>query len=420
MRARTLKPPVYLDPCLGPAAFFSKIEVRIKDTKIDAARLEEFGYIYQSLNRRFMTAEAQRERYGTTFPRVNTSSKRIATDATLMSEELKEASVSLTFEGWDNALSRSVSFGFDGESRRNLSSLEFAGANELVFFPGVFPFNNQSNILAALLGKVVPQGFLRPSTEIYVDLFKRHPMDACIDSSKTRDSAYYSDEAADVAKPEVAITIEDLCIVYESVTPSPALLRSLSSGTMSWYVDVPKLNHREMSPGLRHVTVSMPIEAGTKGVLLFFAHERQLVYDPATKRNLNARFRFPANCTGMKLKLTGHDNLLVHEGLVNIGVPAKGSLESSNQTYHRMLCKQELYDDVFDNMFPRTTTKVSYDQVLVLNTSCYKLKDWTELTVTMTFDENASPAKTRMVVLTLQQYLFTQTGSGQWKYDLQT
>jgi hypothetical protein len=416
VRARSLKPPVYLDPCLGPAAFFSKIEVRIKDTKMNAAQLEEFGYIYQSLNRRFMTQDAQMERYGKTFPRINTTAKRVAADTSLMVEDLKKAAATLNFDNWDNDISLSVRFGMDG---RFLTLFPFARDSPSLLIPGVFPFNNQSNILATLLGKLIPQGFLRPSTEIYVDLFKRQPMDACIDSSKTKDASYFADEAADTDKPAIKIELQDLSIMYESVVPTPAILHSLARGSKSYYVDVPKINHRELSDGLRYVKCDMPIDEGTKAIIAFFVHEKQLVFDPASKRNLHARMKFPANCTEMRLKLTGRDNFLIHEGLVNPGLPAKCSLEAANQTYHWMLCKQGLYDDVLDSMFPRSAVTNSYDQVLILNTSCFKLKEPVVLSVTMSFDEKGSPPKHRMVVLTLQQYLFTQAEAGTWKFEVQ-
>jgi hypothetical protein len=162
----------------------------------------------------------------------------------------------------------------------------------------------------------------------------------------------------------------------------------------------------------------MPIEAGTKAIVVFWAPEQQLVYNPTSKRNLHARVAFPENCTEIKLKLTGKENFLLHEGLVNPGLQS-ACLEPSNQAYHWSLCKQGLYDDTLDSFFPRSEGVKGYDHVLILNCSHFSLKEPVDLLVTTLFNATASPRNYRMVVITLQQYLYTQSESGLWKYEVQ-
>lgn len=124
MRAQSLLPPIFLDPGLGGAAFFSKVVVKIKETYMDAPQLGEFAYLYQSINRRFASAAQLEKKYCTTFPRIPTTEDRVFTTAALMKgTAMEKAAASLTFDSYNDSKSICLSFGMDGVSTGGKLSL---------------------------------------------------------------------------------------------------------------------------------------------------------------------------------------------------------------------------------------------------------------------------------------------------------
>lgn len=414
----------------------------INETRIQPQRLEDYTFLYQSVNRRCCPDHVQEQVYGRALPRILTSADRITATAGAMKDPMKEAVESLTFDDWENSNVMTATFGMDGQ----------------------WPFDSQSQILAQILDQVVVNGFLRSGIQIFLDFHKRHPIDSAIESNRTKDDAYWGDDAtADHEKPEVEVEILDLTVMYQSVTPAAHVLSSILRGPSNYYVDVrcgccsrfwprdfnvlpssssqvPKLNHRELSGGVRHTQLELTIERGTKAIVFFFLHERQLVYDTTSRRydrrlmlfktsdqlllfymcsrNLTGRCRFPPNCTELKFAVTGKSGFMLQDGLVNPGL-REGCIEPSNHAFYQLMRKMGMWHGLFDDYFPRSNEKKPYDQYVVMNLTPYQIKENLMLTVTALFNATGSPKNTRLVAITLQQYLFSQSPSGAFSFEVE-
>ena len=84
-----------------------------------------------------------------------------------MPAALKEAVAALDSDDWDNTQPLVSRFTLDC----------------------LFPISSQSNILAALMKQNQVNGYIRPSSEIVITLFKRSPVDALIESFRIPDNS---------------------------------------------------------------------------------------------------------------------------------------------------------------------------------------------------------------------------------------
>lgn len=81
---------------------------------MDAARLEDYGWLYQHIQRSCCPDHVQECMYGRAIPRIATDEDRLVTAAKEMKTEMAEATESLTFDDWKNSNVMTVAFGMDG------------------------------------------------------------------------------------------------------------------------------------------------------------------------------------------------------------------------------------------------------------------------------------------------------------------
>ena len=156
-QASAIAPGVYLDPYLAGSCFFSKVEVKFDNQPVEISKVGEHGYLVQGVNRRYTTEDYSLRKYGTAFPRISTTEDRYCVKAAIDSATKagKAALESMNYDSWQDVATVKpivTNFSFD-----------------------VFPFSFQSNVLAALTGETHENSWIRPDTEITIDLFRRHP-----------------------------------------------------------------------------------------------------------------------------------------------------------------------------------------------------------------------------------------------------
>jgi hypothetical protein len=393
LEASTMAPGLFIDPLLGMSCLFTRIDVIINNEKIEFPSLEEFGFAYHAINRRFTTDDFCKEKYGETIPRIGITTDRQATAATA-TPALKRALQSLNFDSYNATNPILGSFGFDG----------------------VFPFSSQSNILAALMKKKIENGFLRPGTRITLRLYKRSTLNMMLDSTVAADAGYYSD--ADFANPlpEPEFELVDLKLAYESFVPDARALAGFAKGIPKYYVDVPRFRFASVPSGQMVTTHELDIPKGTKALIVGWAHNSALWYSEA--KNLNTRFRFIPEAKEIKMKMNGVEGFIMKEGLQNLGLLKHANYSPTARLYHSSLVQKGLYDRNFETMFPRTDDPKSYDQVLIIDLTDRTIAEDTTMTLTTLYTNALSPANFNLFYITLQQYLFTHQPNNKWKYDL--
>ena len=399
LRASAINPGVYLDPYLDASAFFSKVSVRMDNEPVDMHELGDHLYVYQGINRRYTTDEFCALKYGKKFPRVSTTKDRFATAATV--KDLSPAGkLALESMNWSNF--------HEASSTKPLVSC---------FSFDVFPFNFQSNILAAITKETHENAWFRPDTEFTIDLFKRYPAFSCVESTTITDDQYETDAAVpDAGKPpEMKGNWVDLVLVYESWIPDRSHLSI--RGPFVYYVDVPQLTYVQLQPQAKSTQNTLSVPEGTLAGAVFWTHQNQVWYDETTKKNLHTRLRFLPNNNWLGLELTGHDQLFYREGFTNLGI-SEASVDPSCIEYHKTIVKKGLFDLPLSKLFPdQFTTEKSYAQALLLDLTDFKVRSDSHLTCKALFDTNMSPKNHYMWLLTIRQFRATQDSNRKWKLE---
>jgi hypothetical protein len=398
LRASTFLPGVYFDPYLDFANVFSKIEIFINDERMEPPDLDQFTFIYQAHNRRFTTSQYCHEKYGRDFVRfgVNTDREAATVNTLATKAPLLQASQSLNFDDWGATTPILSSFGFDGH----------------------FPLSSQSNILAILMDKSVPNGYLRPLTEVRIELYKRDPLDCCIESMSYLNTAYMGEANIIGAnrRPAINLVIEDISLVYQSLLPNPRDADLYHRASLKYYVDVPKFHYSSVEPSTRSSQHNFRVEAGTKAIILGWATNSQMWYNSASGKNLSARSRFIPNCKEVKMRMNGKEFLMFQDGLQDLGT-SDGNTSVSCMTYHQYLVRKGLYDRPFEAMFPRGLLLSSHDQAIILDLTDYKLDQPSDLWISATYSNDLSPKGWNIYCITLQQYLYKQDQNLKFKFE---
>jgi hypothetical protein len=398
IRPSEFEPGIFLDPGLGAAAFFTHGRCTINNERADVSDLGEFQCLFQSLNRRYTTDDFYRAKYGCRMPRINNTTDFHSATKDAMPAALKEAVAALDSDDWDNTQPLVSRFTLDC----------------------LFPISSQSNILAALMKQNQVNGYIRPSSEIVITLFKRSPVDALIESFRIPDNAAYGDVdvTAAHAKPELKVEFEGLKLFYESFTPDARSLHGFLRATPKYYVDKPYFYYASVAPGVMLTRHDIPVQPGTKAMIYGFIHGHQMFRDPNSNRSQNARIRFIPNAKEFKLKMDHKDNFYFAEGVKDPGI-AGASLSSGLRGYHASLVRKGLTDQPFESVWPRKFATVKgYQQPILLDLSDLKIEKQCTLTPTVSYNSDLSPRNWFIFAIGLQQYQLTHLTNNKWLQEL--
>jgi len=131
LRSKTKNPRVFLEGALGAATFIERVEVLINGWAVTQEQMGSHGYIYQTMNRSYMTEARQKAKYGRTFPRVSTARDLRPTVAATekVDASLLDSMTPLEADDDTTETYRILRFGIDGETTssararpRNLTS----------------------------------------------------------------------------------------------------------------------------------------------------------------------------------------------------------------------------------------------------------------------------------------------------------
>jgi hypothetical protein len=418
-----LAPPVYINPLLKGATFFSKIEVNIDGQRVGGDNLEDRGYLYQSLNRIFTNDKVRKPKFSEKGHWISTTAERTTEPAVpavaavapavgppivipvaardripaKIPKGLQRAMEPLVFDAPWPSLDNSMCFGQDG----------------------IFPFSTTNCGMCSILGggmKNAETPYLRPGSSISFVLHKRSPFGICVERANVTDDNYFSNGDCGVAV-EVEYTITSITLSYESsVIDSDDQLAALKRHDRQYYVDVPLMRLNICQSGVKHDVQIISLPKNTKLVYICWLYENQFVYNATTHSYLSARFRFPPNMVEASLSMPGKEGLLVSGGIKDLGINT-GWNSASLRGYHGRLVREGLYDKDFDSFSPnRRHENLSYDQALVLNLKNYNIEEATQLHVTMKYGDGLSQVRWYMHAFCIVQKLLTCDAKHQWEW----
>jgi hypothetical protein len=383
LKPLTMLPPVFLDPALSAASFFSEVAVEINGIPLEPPSLSKNGWVYNAFNRVFCSEKIKREKYDGDVPRVSNENDR-KPDNLETSPGLKAAFTGLDFDAALTSKAKLLRFNFDG----------------------IFPFDFQSNVSRALSGVVNENGFLPPGTSVKVTLTKRDPLSMSLENSSITDVVYYTQASLPAAniRYKTQWEFKALELTYESlVLKDQTRMDKIRRNPTKYYVDVPRLLYQEISPGQQFTVNTVKIPVGATYVAVCFMKTTQIQYNPTTFKNLAARFHFIPGAAHVDLEMEGKP-MLFDKGLDKCGIPEDAHVSRTCVDYHKDLVHKELYGKDFSSMFPKQG--YGYDQFLICDLGHKEIKEPTEMTVSVTYDANSSPTGWYLCSITSQQCLY--------------
>jgi hypothetical protein len=273
---------------------------------------------------------------------------------------------------------------------------------------GVFPFDFQSNLLHALTGQDKVNGVLWPELNLTVRFFRRKNIDSVLERAFINETEYYGDGVHTVTNAEkITWEIKDLQILYEAVTLNSQEKMDRGKKGGKWFVDIPRIIPQSVDHGQMMTVNKVTVAKGTKAVMLTWMKSDQLFLNELSNKNLSARFRFIPNAISAKFEVAGgkEGSIYFPEGFKDLGTTG-AHVSNTLRVYHGLLVAKKLYSRPFDKFVPPSGQN-GYDQSIIISFTDEKLKEATEVVVTVEYNAAASPTKWYLVPTLLEQHELT-------------
>jgi hypothetical protein len=393
MRPHSYDPPLYMPATLGASCFFGKCEIFINGVKVEGPVFGYGGFLWQHLNRLVCPEKVRVERY---------ADPHLATPS-LTSERAIGAKVNTAGHEGDN---------IPEKMRRYMDTLQFDGKETSrpqvaqFSFDGINLFSAQSNVCRILMSEKVDNAFVPPNTTVLIRLHKRDPIDALLEIPQLTDDVYWQRANAAIARHELSWEFTDLSIAYDlKILDSKQTAEEAKKNFH--YADVPKVQLQTIAVGQMFTKNTVAIPKGCRAVLACFVFQHAVFYNKGSMKNLCTRLKFPPGSVGLKIWLKDHTTpLLFREGLVNMGTGDSYSSPSCT-SYWQYLTTHGFYSKGRHHMFPSLTTDTSYEQYILIPLNHLEIKQPTEMSVELTYNDNGSQEKWYLWTATIQQYKYT-------------
>ena len=383
---------VHLNPLIGPASYFTSMEVKIDNQDInERTKLENFDLLYTAWDKIFMTKEDYKKTY--------------MEDRLMISSEVENQ---LGTEIWKEA-AKNTDFGgtTEGQAKSILQRFNLHGT---------FPLSPFSNVLSALRKKENTRGWFSPLSSFTYRLTKRQPVDEAVERvGGYNDNQYFTgDMPATVRWIDLELVIDDIRILYESVKLKELPKTRTTLGTFN--VDVPLVVMSHLPAGQTQTVTKLQIPAGTKAVMIGFPVEDQLYFNKTSKKFLRSGVIFPPDLKELRIDLANKEDLVFKNGFTNLGIDANAD-DLTCRTYYEELVRQKLYDGPLDSLFTRNAVKSTrYNSVIVLNLLSSHIKEAQPMTITAQFGPKLSPQKTKILIFCLTTWKYSVSNNHRFTY----
>lgn len=326
----TVNPPhVFFENALGAASLFERVEVWVNGYEVREERMGVHQYLYATMNKLLTTKAHRLKKYNYDVARISLASEQLLT-ATPRPDPL-------------------------AESLKGLQSDAPTASADLIHrfdFPGVFPFDCNSNQMHALTGVTGTNGYLPPEVNLTIRLHKRKPLDALLQYPSQEDAVVYSETAATMTdNDKVTFNFKDLLIQYEVMSLDAARMAQMKK-RCRYFVDVPHITLDMVEAGKMVTTNIVDLPRGCKFVALAWMYEDEVFFKSSGHKRLSPRFFFPPNAASVTVGFEDKPGLLFPLGFEELGT-AKAEASITSREYFRLQQHAGLYGRSYEKLFPR-------------------------------------------------------------------
>ena len=415
---------MYLPPELGLGALFTHVEVFVNGMKVgDDTDMMNQNKVYQALNRIYAT-QLQRTRLNQHVLdlRVDMS---ITPEKEVKSREDESKPWEFKKEKYLSPpqLALAQSMNNEGYTEQRPLSNRFTLDGNFAVSP---PF---CHALATLRGKQDRNtcGFFPPGTVITVRLHPRYPRLSMVQpfdltyDDLIKVSALAKD--ADPLRPKnLSVKFTKFVMSYESVVLSDKMSKRQVARTLNYPFQRVQMDLCSFESLHQQIVVKSRVPAGAKACFLAFMKEEHLWYNDASKKNMTNYFFLPADLSGIGLHLTNHGPLLSKNGLTNLTNKNRHYSFTLSSYFENYIAGKGITDVTFSEMFPNTTDTIAYDKFsktesLFIDMQQYYIKEPTQLTVCLDFENKLSPSHTKLILVYVMDMNLRRSTDGRWTLE---
>jgi hypothetical protein len=274
----------------------------------------------------------------------------------------------------------------------------------------VWPFDFQCNLLMALTKEEKYNGFLYPNLRLTLRFTKRTNVNSMLERPSVSPAVYY-DSSKKVTLPDpnpekVTFTIKDFTVEYEAVTLKSQEKMDRGKRGGKWFYDAPKIIPQSLDSGKMLTVNRVGVTKGAKVVVITWMPRDALFHNESQGKFLSPRFQFVPNGVKVKIVIEGaQGSFMFPEGFKDVGT--KDAHNSNTlHVYHDYLVRQELYSKSFEDFVPEGGVK-GRDQSFIISFTNERVKDPTQITVTVEYNEHMSPKDWYLVATIVEQHELT-------------
>ena len=424
--------PYYISPLLGATSFLTSPSVSLDNCQIQ--RPDVNWHLYEALCYIFCTDEVREEMFGqkTDYPRNGSDAE--------WHNEYRAAVGDRLWHQFKNAyyspMLKRMCYESLGCVEGNQDYVKTARGN----FSGLFPLCLQNATLRSHTGVKNDNLFLPAGCHIEISCQKMNPLNAMIERADENEQQYFSPERVDCPdgtldqgkaegrKSQLDIRDLEVSLAYEVAE----LEREISDHNFGGFFDFPIERINYLLPGVRHDSQTISVPEHSRLFYCAFIPDVQvnLSMRPNRRQNhLSTKFSFPHALQRIRFKLTDSNDLVVKDGIYELGSARDRARSPTLRMYHESLIEENIYSGRFEDWCPqprmsnRTLTDVQeiagYDQAFafLLDKFSRHLTKASELTVNLEWAVN-SPHHLYLYTWFVQQRRITRTKNEGWKIQV--
>jgi hypothetical protein len=252
-------------------------------------------------------------------------------------------------------------------------------------------------------------GFLYPNLRLTLRFKKRDNINTMLEKPSIPHAIYY-DKGEKVATPskfeKVILDIKEFSIEYEAVTLKSQEKMDRGKRGGKWYYDQPIVIPQSVDEGKMLTVNRVGVSKGAKVVVLTWMTQDELFHNESQNKNLSPRLHFIPNGVNVKIVVEGAQaSFMFPDGFKDVGTQDANN-SNTLRVYHDYLIRQKLYSKPFNKFVPEGAEK-GRDQSFIISFTNERLKDPTQITVTVEYNQQMSPKGWYLVACIVEQHELT-------------
>ena len=184
-------------------------------------------------------------------------------------------------------------------------------------------------------------------------------------------SGYYNATPAGTDPVETERTIRNAVLAYESVHVKPSKIREMQTrlankGELIFHYDKPHVQVYSLPQNIRNINQTFVIPASCRILYLAFFKSWQLFYTPAKKKRTSTHLFYPENLTKLSLDFAHNQDILIKDGLHDIGNIGHNN-HPSQRLFYNYLREKNIFKYDFETLFPSGSERLSSCQAVAVD-----------------------------------------------------